>query len=75
MTVLTQRAGTAMTNAGRVQNAQGPVALRSAFLHKERMASRATQRSVRLQRERGARKAVSKGRACPLWWPVGHLGI
>lgn len=39
MTVLTQRAGTAMTDAGRVQNAQGPVALRSAFLHKERMES------------------------------------
>ena len=64
-----------MANTGRVQHAQRPVALRSTFLYVQGMARWATQRSIWLERKRRAGKAMGKGGARPLWWPIGRQGI
>jgi hypothetical protein len=66
LTLLTQRAGTTMANAGGIQYAQRAIALWSTFLYKERMACRAAQRPIGLRRKRGTRKPMRKGGSCPL---------
>ncbi len=70
MTLLTMRARAAMADAARIQHTERAVVLWPAFLHIQRMARRATQRAIGLQRKRGAGKAMGKGGLCPVGWPV-----
>src|SRR5438067_11909559 len=55
-----------MANASGIQDAKGPISLRSALLRVQRTIGGATQRPICLQRKSGTGKASGKRRTCPL---------
>jgi hypothetical protein len=66
LTLSTQRAAATMTDTSSVQDPQGTISLRTPFLWIERVISRTTQCPISLRGKSGARKAMGKGRTCPL---------
>src|SRR5712691_5211553 len=66
LTLFAQRTGAAMATAGGKQQAQGAVTFWPTFLHKERMACWAAQRSIGLRGKHGTRKPMRKGRSRPV---------
>jgi hypothetical protein len=69
LTLSTQRAAATMTDTSSVQDPQGTISLRTPFLWIERVISRTTQCPISLRGKSGARKAMGKGRTCPLGRP------
>src|SRR5712691_10128050 len=55
-----------MANARGIKHPQRAIALRSPLLRVERVISRTTQRSIRLQSEIGSDKSFGERSACPL---------
>src|SRR5258708_39385457 len=65
LTLFPQPTCAAMANPSSIQDTQGAVALRSAFLRVKRTVSGTAQRAIGLQRKSRAGKASSKGRFGP----------
>src|SRR6266516_693963 len=66
LTLFPQPTHAAMANPSGVQDTQGAIALRSAFLRVKRTISGTAQRSIGLQRKSRAGKSSSKGRFGPV---------
>src|SRR5947208_15121973 len=62
-----------MANASGIQDAKGPISLRSALLRVQRTIGGATQRPICLQGKSGTGKASGKRRTCPLGSSILNL--
>src|SRR5579875_1334425 len=62
-----------MTNTRRIQDSYRAITLRTTLLRVERVIGWATQSPIWLRRKCGAGKAMGKGGAGPLRWPI-HNG-
>ena len=62
-----------MANASGIQDAKGPISLRSALLRVQRTIGGATQRPICLQGKSGTGKASGKRRTCPLGRSILNL--
>lgn len=72
LTLFAQGTGATRANAGCIQHAQRAVALRPPFLQIQRMACRATERSIGLRRPCRTGKSMRKGGLRECRWPGGR---
>src|SRR5258708_35064080 len=72
LTLLPQRAGTAMANAPGIQDAQRSITFRSTFLRVKGVISGTAQGAIGLQGKSRARKAAGKRASCPVGRYIDH---
>jgi hypothetical protein len=72
LTLGTQGTGATIADASRIQQTVRTIALRSAFLRRERVVGGTKERAISLKGKSGSWKATGKGSACPLRGPILH---